>query len=55
MQQCGPQRFDGRGGMAAYRQTLGLVQKYRTTLEPLVLETTRLFPIGEPRPTGGRR
>jgi hypothetical protein len=55
MQQCGPQRFEGRGGMAAYRQTLGLVQKYRTTLEPLVLETTRLFPIGKPRPAGGRQ
>lgn len=44
LQGCAPGRFEGRGGEAAYGQSLALAERYRAKLEPLILELGRWRP-----------
>ena len=48
LQTCATASYEGRGGATAYRQSLALVEKHRSKLEPLVLGLGQWVPSGPP-------
>jgi hypothetical protein len=54
MSRCARVRFEGRGGELVYQQTLDLVRKHRTALEPLLIEGLRFPSAPVPRRAGQR-